>query len=148
MDPTDITATFVPSQPLTLNHSFSVNLTTAIRDLVAGNPLPGDASFGFTTRSISPKADRVTFSLLNGTSQMIPPTSQAEVDSLRRAPDPDWSYRVGFRSSCKTQSSNGDSMRAATSKYNTFPVDAERVYYNGTLEAKGNRVSLHEGEHP
>jgi len=81
LDASNITATFVPSQSLPLNHSFSVTLTMDIRDLAAGNHLPGNANFGFTTGPISQEVDSVTFSVLNGNSVQPPPT-RAEADSL------------------------------------------------------------------
>src|SRR5271157_3460001 len=81
LDASNIPATFVPSQQLDLNHSFSVTLTTDIRDLAAGNHLPANANFGFTTGSISFEADSMTFSLMNGTSVQGGP-AQAEADSV------------------------------------------------------------------
>jgi len=62
----NITATFVPSQPLAFGHSFFVTLTTAIKD-PAGSHLPGNANFGFITGPVSYEADSLEFSVLNGT---------------------------------------------------------------------------------
>jgi hypothetical protein len=80
VDATNTMATFVPSQPLTVGDFFAVTLTTSIKDQ-AGNALPGNASFGFTTGEIAEEMDSVTFSLLNGS----PPPNSAgsmEADSL------------------------------------------------------------------
>jgi len=80
MDPIYTIATFVPTAPLTIGHSFSVTLITAIKDQT-GNSLLGNASFGFTTGRVSQQADSVTFSLLNGATPPPPPVPM-EADSL------------------------------------------------------------------
>lgn len=71
-------ATFVPSQPMAVNHSFSVTLTTAIQDQ-DGNSLANTASFGFSTGALTEEADSTTFSLLNAN---VPPPPPTEVDTL------------------------------------------------------------------
>ena len=81
VDPTNTIATFVPTAALATGHSFSVTLTTAIKDLAAGNALLGNTGFGFTTGGISQEVDGTTFSLLNGAPPPPPPTRQ-ESDSL------------------------------------------------------------------
>jgi PKD repeat protein len=82
LDPSDITATFVPSQPLPSGDSFSATLTKAIEDL-SGDHLPGNANFGFSTGQLPYEADSLTFSVLNGTP---PPGSvgatSREIDSF------------------------------------------------------------------
>jgi hypothetical protein len=82
LDPTDVTATFLPNQPLSSGHSFSATLTTAIEDL-SGDHLPGNSNFGFTTGLLPYEVDSLPFSVLNGT----PPlgsvgATQRETDGL------------------------------------------------------------------
>ena len=48
VDPSGVTASFIPDQPLPIGRSFSVNLATGIQD-TAGNRLVANATFVFTT---------------------------------------------------------------------------------------------------
>jgi len=80
VDSDNITATLIPSALLPAGRSFSVFLTTAIKDL-AGNNLRGNFNFGFTTGPVTLETDSATLSLLNTTSP-VPTSTQGEVDSL------------------------------------------------------------------
>jgi YD repeat-containing protein len=84
LDLSDTVATFTPSQALAINHWFAVSLTTAITDLEVGNPLPGNAGFGFTTGALTEESDSVTFSVLNAAGTTTPPPGiiSGEADSL------------------------------------------------------------------
>ena len=48
VDSSNVTVSFIPDLPLPIGRSFTVSLTTGIRD-ASGNSLPGNASYSFTT---------------------------------------------------------------------------------------------------
>lgn len=81
-DSSNTTATFTPSQPFLAGHSFSVTLTTAIKD-TAGNNLAANFNFDFATGPLgSNETDSTLFSVLNTAAPSGSAANNREADAL------------------------------------------------------------------